>query len=127
MQQLFIICLCALHIICTIGKVNYLALPQYDKSNFACHFFPVLCNNTLSELGCTKSIVEGCPGYPTTLNDITGFIGTCTCLEPFYFSQPGQRVAQELVINRIAPDVGWMLEPWSTGPPYNLSSSYSFM
>lgn len=51
-------------------------------------------------------------------------MGRCVCLSPVYSDGASARVTNQLISNRITPDVSWLLEPWSTGPPYSLVDSY---
>jgi len=98
---------------------------SFDSSNFLCENFDEFCSTVLDEMGCSDNssdrVVEGC--YPGN-NLGTDFVGTCTCLSPIYFDQGGARVVQQLMSNRMAADVPWMIEPWNKGPPYDLIASY---
>lgn len=98
---------------------------SFDSANFLCDHFDTFCTNILSEMGCsedaTERIIAGCVGGD---NLGTDFIGTCTCLGPVYFDQAGARVVQQLMQNRMAADVPWMIEPWNSGPPYDLLATY---
>jgi hypothetical protein len=105
------------------GNWNHLS---FDSKNFFCDHYELFCEQILDEIGCshneTQRINEGCsPGN----NLGTDFVGTCTCLSPIYFDAAGVRVTQQLIQNRIAADVPWMLEPWNTGPPYDMIQSFT--
>lgn len=93
---------------------------HYDSSNFVCDNYEPLCNNFLDGIGCAAAnrTVSGCS--PT----LTQFKGKCVCTGVPIYMDMGSRIAKEIVDNRIKPEVGWMLEPWSTGPPYSVEASY---
>lgn len=87
-----------------------------------CTKFPKLCNNFLDQIGCANSsrLVKGC--NPS----LDHWQGSCKCLgEPIYQDR-GSRISKELIDNRIKGDVGWMLEPWASGPPYNFDLSCKY-
>lgn len=104
---------------------------SYDPPGFVCARFNKLCENVLEDMGCGDGegnrTVIGCPGWPDVENNIANFVGSCTCQYPIYNDIAGQRVSQELVYNRIGPEMSWMLEPWSTGPPYDSIRTYMNM
>lgn len=35
-----------------------------------------------------------------------------------------KRVAVQIIDNRIKPEIGWMLEPWASGPPFSIVASF---
>jgi hypothetical protein len=82
-----------------------------------CDKFDKLCNNFLDQIGCVKRSVQGCNP------DLPNWSGTCKCLGEPVYQDKGSRVSKELLDNRIKGDVGWMLEPWESGPPYNFDLS----
>ncbi len=61
-----------------------------------------------------------------TAGDLPNFVGICQCNSPHY-DTASARVSQELVSNRIGPEVKWMLEPWQSGPPFDVAGSYMSM
>ncbi len=93
---------------------------SFDPSRFVCHYFEPWCYHVLEGIGChhQNMTVVGCSP------DLPNFVGNCTCSSPVFFTTPSTRIQQELVVNRIAEDMSWMLEPWDTGPPYDLVVSY---
>ncbi len=100
---------------------------SFDSKNFMCDKWDTFCDQVLDDIGCghnktTERISKGC--YPGN-NLGTDYFGQCTCLSPIYFDQGGARVVAQLMSNRIVADVGWMLEPWNSGPPYDLIRSYT--
>lgn len=48
--------------------------------------------------------------------------GICRCERPYTFDG-GVKIAQQMVDNRVGPEMRWMLEPWM-GPPFDLEKSY---
>eukprot|EP01041_Mallomonas_annulata_P001187 gene1187-2311_t len=101
---------------------------SYDAPNFMCKHFDEYCETILDDIDCShdpsQRIIVGCPDYPLTQNDISHWKGICTCLSPIYYDQAGQRITQQLIQTRISPDIFWQLEPFDTGPPYDLKRSY---
>jgi hypothetical protein len=72
--------------------------------------------------------IKACPNYPTTKGDLPNFVGECKCNDPdLYYDVSTTHISQQMVTNRIYPDVKWMLEPWSSGPPYNMELTYGPM
>jgi hypothetical protein len=98
---------------------------SFDKPNFMCYNFDSLCENFLDQLGCTTTVVEGCPGYPEVPNDVANYVGTCECTAPFFYSAGGAQITRELLGNRISPDMYWLLEPWNSGPPFDVVTSFN--
>jgi Kef-type K+ transport system membrane component KefB len=84
------------------------------------------------EIGCgtnstTDYVIAGCPDYPDVYNDVQNFVGTCTCKYPTISTAAGPRILTQIVNTRLSPEMGWILEPWLTGPPYNLDTSFTNM
>jgi len=103
-------------------------LANYDPANFLCAKFNTFCDQIMQDLGCIPGGASstGCPGFPAVENDISHYVGTCECNNPYPISA-GDAVAKQLLNNRIAPDLHWILEPWNTGPPYDYRSSYAIV
>lgn len=105
-------------------------LANYDPANFVCAKFDSFCDQILQDLGCIRQANSftsiGCPGYPEIANDISNYAGTCECIYPYPISA-GEAVTKQLLANRMTPDLHWILEPWSTGPPYDYQSSYAIV
>ena len=102
-------------------------LAEYDSYNFLCSHFTKFCDTILDDLGCSfesgQRSSQGCPGYPSIPNDIANYVGTCSCTTP-YPVIAGPTVTKQLIANRIKDEMRWILEPWSSGPPYNYADSY---
>ena len=115
--------LCLGNVVDTKGNSAYVV---YDSKNFLCDHYHEFCAQILGEIGCSKNqserINKGC--YPGK-NLATDYVGKCTCLNPIYFDAAGIRVSQQLIQNRIGADISWMLEPWSSGPPYDMVASFN--
>jgi hypothetical protein len=98
---------------------------SFDPENFLCHKIGEFCDNILEEIGCGKNatvrINTGCPN-----NFLPDFDGTnaCLCKDPVFYDAT-TRVTQQLIGNRITPELSWMLEPWNSGPPYDIKLSYT--
>jgi hypothetical protein len=60
-------------------------------------------------------------GCDTTLDE---WKGQCICRGDPVYSDMSKRVQVQIIDNRIKSEVGWMLEPWATGPPFSLKASY---
>ena len=82
-----------------------------------CGNFDGLCNNFLDQIACTDRTVIGCAP------DLPRYVGTCRCNGKPVYQDKGSRISKELLDNRIKPEIGWMMEPWSTGPPYDFDVS----
>lgn len=110
------------------AEYKWKGLDGYDPPNFLCKNFDVLCENFLELINCgsnsTDFVKNGCPGYPEVSNDIEHFVGQCTCKSPVYASAAGTRIANQLISNRVGPEMSWILEPWQSGPPYDYRQSY---
>lgn len=109
---------------------GYLNYAKYDAYNFLCDQYVPLCDNFLDEIGCDSKnrTAIGCPGYPQVPNNITNWVGKCVCGNPTAISTvSSSRITTELMSNRVVPDMYWLLEPWNTGPPYDLTQSYSIV
>jgi len=122
--QVALLLLYIVHLSFHSAEATTYGLPTLVDQNFMCNNFDKLCENLLSEIGCTNMTYVGCPGWPNK-NDLQNFKGVCTCFHPTYYDVGGTRVTQQLISNRIAQDMYWMLEPWSTGPPYDIKLSYT--
>jgi len=88
----------------------------YDDKNFACDLYPVLCNNFLDLTSCpaTARAVVGCAGA-----SLESYVGSCSCTDPQYrVFAADSIITNELIDNRIKPELKWILEPWSN-PPYD--------
>lgn len=97
---------------------------SFDSDNFICDNYDKFCENILNEVGChqdnTSRIVHGCNN-----NNVYDWIGTCSCSSPIVINNSGKRTSQQLITNRISSVIGWNLEPWKEGPPYDLPSSFN--
>ena len=97
---------------------------SYDSSNFLCEQYPLFCENFLDEMGCGTDEASR-----TNIGCIDGtlytFKGQCSCHAPTFFDFSSTRISHELIVNRIAPEMSWMLEPFATGPPYDMGITYS--
>ena len=97
---------------------------SFDNPNFLCYQYPIFCENFLDEIGCgsgeTDRLNIGCANETTW-----SYKGQCVCESPFYFDYSSTRIAHQLIVNRIAPDMTWMLEPFATGPPYDIALTYT--
>jgi len=94
---------------------------SFDPKNFHCAYYPRNCNNLLDEIGCVQGSrsVGGCRDGHNLYN----FSTTCKCNgDPVKLDLSGP-TGDDLVDNRIKAEVGWMLEPWATGPPFSISAS----
>ena len=61
-----------------------------------CSNYELACSTALSSFGCTKSITAACGNATADLpGTLDYFIGTCTCLEPYYFDTPSGRLQEE--------------------------------
>jgi hypothetical protein len=80
------------------------------------------------EIGCGTDaadfVNEGCPGFPSVFNNITHYKGLCKCYSPAVSTNVGMRISNEIISNRMVPEMKWIMEPWQTGPPYDLALSY---
>jgi hypothetical protein len=108
----------------TINSVPSI-LAEYDSPNFLCDNYDRFCERILDDLGCSASsndnnarTIVGC-----TDNDVRQYVGACECEAPYELIASAT-VTSQLVTNRIEPDMRWMLEPWSSGPPYDYALSY---
>lgn len=107
-------------------EISYNPLSQnwhhlsYDGYDYVCRHYTLLCNNFLDEIGCKQSSrsVLGCNP------DLISFAGTCQCLGDPVAYDMGGRITKQIIDNRIKPEVGWMLEPWSSGPPFSVEATY---
>jgi len=104
-------------------------LPQFDPPNFVCYKFDKFCDRILQEIGCATEdpanyARTGCPGNVTD-NRLHEWVGECTCFYPVYYDMGGSRIAQQLIANRLSNEVEWMMEPYKTGPPFDLKVSYT--
>jgi hypothetical protein len=99
---------------------------SFDSKDFLCEHWDEFCETVLDDVNCsmdeTERIMEGCANYPDE-KDMANWVGKCECTSPVHYSA-GTRVTQQLISNRIYPDMSWMMEPWSTGPPYDIVRSY---
>lgn len=89
-----------------------------------CNKWDDWCETVLDDVDCAVESreMEGCANYPEE-KAVQNWIGKCTCLDPIpYYA--GTRVTQQLLSNRILPDMTWLMEPWSSGPPYDIIVSY---
>jgi NhaP-type Na+/H+ or K+/H+ antiporter len=100
-------------------------IASYDRKNFLCSSFDEFCDTVLDGLGCNARSSEGCPGYPTVSNDVSNYIGNCTCNDNGFSLAVGSDVTKQIMKNRVGADIYWLLEPWASGPPYTYSGSYS--
>lgn len=117
---LFLLLGCAMY----VHSKKWMGL-SFDPDDFVCHEYPYFCHNFLQEIGCQNMTITGCPNYPGTSGDLPNFVGKCVCNDPdLYYDASSNRISQELVSNRVGKDVKWMLEPWSTGPPYDIERTY---
>jgi hypothetical protein len=99
---------------------------SFDSESFMCEKFEYFCENVLDGIGCDKDgkIIIGCPGYPAKA-DVQNWKGQCECHSPLVYKDPSTRVTQQMISNRISPEMAWILEPYATGPPYDLKLTYS--
>jgi hypothetical protein len=90
-----------------------------DRDNFMCFTFKEMCNNFLDQIACedTSRSILGCNP------DLANWSGTCKCNGHPVWQDKGSRISKELIDNRIKGDIGWMLEPWASGPPFNFDAS----
>ena len=62
---------------------------SFDADPFMCVEFPILCDNMLDDMGCSKAdgdrIVEGCPNG----NDLENWVGACSCTAPVWYDGGG--------------------------------------
>ena len=103
---------------------------SFDPDNFLCANFDTFCSTILDDLGCdpassSRSVV-GCPNFPHASNNITHYVGECECSSPYGISA-GSSVLRQLVWNRVRHDVGWMMQPWDSGPAYNYDESFDIL
>ncbi|KAJ1422875.1 hypothetical protein B484DRAFT_420795 [Ochromonadaceae sp. CCMP2298] len=92
----------------------------FGTLSFMCDKYDKICNDVLDQIGCTERTVLAC-GTP---HDTTTFLGVCTCYAPYSYDVPGTRIKEDLFDNRIKPEIGWLMEPWQSGPPYDLEISF---
>jgi hypothetical protein len=99
---------------------------SFDAKNFMCEEWDEFCETILDDVDCSTDegarVTEGCAGYPESRN-MADWVGKCECTSPVAYSA-GARVTQQLINNRITPDMTWMMEPWASGPPYDVILSY---
>ena len=93
----------------------------YDSPNFACDHFENLCGNYLEEIGCApeSQLNQGCVN-----GDMHSFYGTCICQGNPVYQDRSDRISEQMIDNRIKSEIGWMLEPWTQGPPFSVTASY---
>lgn len=96
---------------------------SFDSKHFMCDQWESFCDTVLEDVACETHIMEGCRNYPDDKN-VEDWVGSCECLSPVYYNA-GSRVTQQLLSNRVAPDMSWVMEPWDSGPPYDIIISYT--
>ena len=110
---------------CFVAAKEYHGL-SFDSKHFMCDNWENFCSTVLDDVACSNSagmrVMEGCLNYPKE-NAVQNWVGTCTCNGPTSYSA-GTRVTQELLSNRVSPDMTWLMEPWASGPPYDVKKSY---
>lgn len=99
---------------------------SFDSKTFACDQWDLFCETVLDDVNCdmdhSARSIEGCLNYPDS-KDMADWVGSCSCSSPVAYNAD-TRVTQQLIANRIAPDMSWMMEPWASGPPYDVVQSY---
>lgn len=100
---------------------------SFDSEYFMCEQWDLFCETVLDDVDCGHGAgerqMEGCVNYPTEKN-VANWAGTCSCATPYEYDA-GTRVTQELLGNRVSPDLSWIMEPWNSGPPYDIILSYT--
>lgn len=101
-------------------QIRWLAL-SFNSKNFLCSNYAEVCNNYLDQINCDESsrLVSTC-----TNSSLALYHGSCKCNGNPIFDDKTARISKELIDNRIKGEIGWMLEPWSDGPPYAFYTSY---
>lgn len=97
---------------------------SFDDKHFMCSNWHEFCETVLDDVDCEEGSrdSEGCANYPDQ-KEVQNWVGKCTCRAPIpYYA--GTRVTQQLLSNRVLPDMTWLMEPWSSGPPYDIVVSY---
>ena len=92
---------------------------SYDPKNFVCDRWEPLCTNFLDQIDCSPQHRSNFGCSP----DLYNFNGTCICHGDPVYQDKGARIAKQMVDNRIKSEIGWMLEPWSAGPPFSVKAS----
>jgi hypothetical protein len=99
---------------------------SFDSPTFMCDKWNLYCETILDDLGCssntTQREMEGCLDFPEE-KEMQNWVGKCNCMAPFEYTA-GPRVATQLMVNRMGPDMYWILEPGRTGPVYDITGSY---
>ena len=99
---------------------------SFDSETFMCDNWNEYCETILDDVDChydeTSREMEGCANYPEERN-MANWVGSCSCSSPVVYNA-GTRVSQQLISNRISPDMYWIMEPWASGPPYDIVLSY---
>ena len=100
---------------------------SFDSDHFMCEHWDEFCETILDDVDCgtdsTSRTIEGCRNYPDS-KDVADWVGKCSCSSPVSYVA-GSTVSKELLKNRIYPDMFWILEPWNSGPPYDIVRSYT--
>jgi len=109
------------------GRESFQSL-HFDGHYFLCDHYEDFCSNALDEIGCgvepNDRTILGC----SIPQQLASYSGTCTCHNPIHITKAGLRVTQQIISNRMpSSDVHWMLEPYVTGPPYDIKLSYKII
>jgi len=103
----------------------FISLSQYESPHFMCQNFDEFCGNILDQVGCGENSEDRVSVGCATPNVLSTWSGICKCERPIHFEDAGPTVTYQLIENRISGDIKWLLEPYNTGPPYNLKASYT--
>ena len=102
---------------------------SFDPENFMCVEWDEFCETILDDIDCahdsTNRTITGCANYPEEQN-MANWVGACSCSSPIAYVA-GTDVTKQLISNRIKPDMSWIMEPWDSGPPYDVIRSYEII
>jgi hypothetical protein len=76
-----------------------------------CENYAAACASAFSAFNCTAVSSAACgdpaAGVPATLDN---FIGTCTCLAPYYFDTPSGRLQEEIWDAAVKSSIGALIQ-----------------